>query len=403
MNKPRHFFDQLQDPTFHDRKSAVWPNASRGRLSFISGKGRGNWESIATAIRQPLCRPTQWFPDANVAFLPETDVVWDALRLAGIGIPGGVAGLTQVALAEMDQWLKLPYRLKDRAARVRDAIQENSWLRTVQKPGFPYGLGIRGYMELLGCRRSLGNPLANGSTFVGTQATDKCTTMNQIEANMGRRALGLAKKGRIDAERTGVVNVSDELHCLIVIVNALLTRKESMILTADADFIEVFAKAAWLFDTHYRGWLAAHLVKSGWYGDPVKTVSDTSGFFNGPLTLFKRPTEGLQEVLPAEYETVRAGVIYVNPRNEIEFLSFGFEPLMLEMLKTRGATNGRCTGLFGPANLHVDLSPLRPGLGCLCLGIGRDQGIQVQSLGHTIFLSMLDLMHCIHTMERFAR
>ena len=403
MKQPRHFFEQLRDPAFHDRKSTVWPNRDPERLTFQAVEGHGNWQSVATMISRPFARPTRWFPDANVAFLPETEVVWDALRVAGLGIPGGVGGLTQVALAEMDEWLKLPYRLKNRAEKINEAIQQTSWLRAVKKPVFPYGLGLRGYMELLGLRRSLARPLPHGSTFLGASVADKCKTMNEIEANMGPRALGLAKKGRIDAEKKGVVNVSDELHCLIVIANSLLNREDSTILTADEDFIEVFGKAAWLLDTHYRAWLAARMVRDGRYGNPFKTVSETSGFFRGPLTLFRRPTPDLQEALPVNHETVRVGVIYVTPRGQIEALSFGFERLMLEMLKTRGATNGRCTDLFGPANIHVDVAPLKLGLGHLCLGIGQDEGIEVQSLEHTMFLSWLDLMHCVHCKERFAK
>jgi hypothetical protein len=258
-------------------------------------------------------------------------------------------------------------------------------------------------MLLLGERRRLASPLPNGSTYVGTPAADKCTTMNAIGVQMGRRAQGLAKKGRADAENKGTINVSDELHCLIVITHALLACQESMILTADEDYIEVFAKAAWLIDTHYRAWLAAKLVKDGFYGAPVKVLEDTLGFFKNGATLYRRPTENLREVLPSLYQPVRAGVVYITPHGQIQYVTFTFERLMLEMIKTRGATNGRSTNLFGAANIHVDVGPLRIGLGFPCLGIGEDEGISLQSQGHTMFLSLLDLMHSVHCKERFAK
>lgn len=67
--------------------------------------------------------------------------------------------------------------------------------------------------------------------------------MNKLVARMGVRAQGIAKKGRIDSEAKGVINISDELTCLIVITHALLANEESIIITADSDCIEVFAKA----------------------------------------------------------------------------------------------------------------------------------------------------------------
>jgi hypothetical protein len=144
------------------------------------------------------------------------------------------------------------------------------------------------------------------------------------------------------------------------------------------------------------------MVKDGWYGSPIKTIPDASCFFRGPLTLYRRPTHDLREALESLYEPVRVAVIYVNPHEEIQVLSFVFERRMLEMLKMRGSTNGRCTDLFGAANIHVDLGPLCLGMGYPCLGIGQDEGIEVPSLGYKMFLSKLDLMHCIYCKERFV-
>jgi hypothetical protein len=400
MSNPNTLFEHFADPTFRDQQ-AVGPG--RGRLSFTYGKGDGNWETVARIIQQCATTARRWYPDANVAFLPATEVIWEAMRAAGLGTPGGVGALTSVTLAEMDEWLNAPFRLKDRAGNINEAIASNTWLHAVKKPGFPFGLGIRGYMLLLGERRRLASVLPNGSTYVGTPAADKCTTMNAIGVRMGRRAQGLAKKGRADAENNGMINVSDELHCLIVITRALVGCQESMILTADEDYIEVFFKAAWLIDTHYRAWLAAKMVKDGFYGAPVKVVKDTFGFFKNGATLYRRPTENFREVLPSLYEPVRVGVVHVTPHGRIQYVTFTFERLMLEMVQTRGATNGRCTDLFGAANIHVDVSPLHAGLGYPCLGIGEDEGISLESQGHTMFLSLLDLLHCVHCKERFTK
>jgi hypothetical protein len=143
------------------------------------------------------------------------------------------------------------------------------------------------------------------------------------------------------------------------------------------------------------------MVKDGSYGAPAATITDH--FFTGPLTLYRRPTEDLHEVLPPLYEPVRVTVIYVTPHGRIEFFGFVFERPMLEMIKMRGATNGRCTDLFGDSNIHVDLGPLMLGPNRLCLGIGHDKGIEVTSMGHKMFLSMLDITHSVHCKERFVK
>ena len=200
---------------------------------------------------------------------------------------------------------------------------------------------------------------------------------------------GLAKKGRIDAEGKGVISISDELHCLMVITNALIRGLDSVILTADEDYVEIFFKAQWFFDTHYRAWLAAKLVKDGHYGPPVKELADTHGYFNGPLTLYRRHTQQLQETLPSIYETVSVGLVYVTPHGQIRMMVFPFERQMLDMLKTRADTNGRCTDLFGDANIHVDLGPLKGKLDGLYLGIGHDKGTTIKTSGIQSFLAKM--------------
>ena len=67
--------------------------------------------------------------------------------------------------------------------------------------------------------------------------------MDVIKKKIGERAVGLAKKGRDDAELKGAININDEAHCLMVILNALINRRHSVLITADSDYIEIFFKA----------------------------------------------------------------------------------------------------------------------------------------------------------------
>src|SRR5262249_7428462 len=146
---------------------------------------------------------------------------------------------------------------------------------------------------------------------------------------LGPRAQRLAKKGRDDAEATGQTNISDEMHCIMAILYALQNRQRTVILTADADFVEIFYKAQWFFDTHYRAWLAAKLVQAGQYGKPVREVQDTQGLFAGPLKLYRRPSPHMLEVLPFHSRPVLAEVLYVAPDGMLHNPSFAFELQML--------------------------------------------------------------------------
>jgi hypothetical protein len=398
--KNNYLFDHLFNPAFKDRMSLIQLKGNAHRLSFGFGRSMGGWRKVAEIIESAAGHRLRWFPDANVAFLPDTQPVWDAFRLAGLGIPGGVATLTEAALSEMEVWLENPYHHPDRAQAIKAAVDRRSWLNIAGvRRDSPYALAIQGYVHLLGLRRHLAVPMADGSTWVGTTAADKVGTMNVIN-KIGQRALGLAKKGRVDAEKTGAANVNDERHCLTVIATALKYGVDSYILTSDQDHMEIFYKTQWLIDTHYRAWLAAKLVRDGYYGPPARQLTETNGYFGGPLQLYRRTTTHLQEVLPALYDPIHVGVLYVEPSGGVQKIVFPFERQMLGLFKTRSETNGRSTDLFGPANIHVELGPLKIKLDDLYLGIGVDLGRPIQTNGITTFLSRVDHDLACHCQER---
>jgi hypothetical protein len=167
--------------------------------------------------------------------------------------------------------------------------------------------------------------------------------------------------------------------------------------------VEIFWKVQWFLDTHYRAWLAAKLVKQGEYGKPVKEITDTDGYFDGGLLLYRRPTSHLSEVLPSQFTPVKSGVTFLSPDNTIVSFAFSFEREMLGLLETRAATGGRCTDLFGDANLHVHLWPVETTVDGLCLGIGKDIGASVELNGVRTFVPRLDLEHALTVRERVVQ
>lgn len=173
-----------------------------------------------------------------------------------------------------------------------------------------------------------------------------------------------------------------------------------VILTTDEDFVEIFWKLQWFLDTHYRAYHAAKMVKSGRFGEPDKDIE--SELFDDPLTLYRRQTLHLDEVLPRNFSPARVSVIYVGPKENIK-IGFQFEREMVDMLEMRSRTFGRCTDQFDDANIHVDLGPVKTQLRGLFLGIGRDAGRWVQTDDTRTFLAYLDQEHSLHCRERFSR
>ncbi len=402
MEKPNPLLDHLKNPNFCD---ALDNDASMSpRLRFRYEGSPGDWGNIARTIYGPNQLSVAWFPDANIAFRDDTEEVWTSLRLAGLGSKDGSAILSGVVEAEMMEWLNDPWKHADRAAVIKHAMEQSTWLKR-----FPlyteelYSSALLDYMQLLGVRRRLARPLADGTTLVDTDASDKVGTLNVIRKEIGQRAEGLAKKGRVDLERKGRYSVSDELHCLMTIAYALSHGRGCAILTTDLDMVEIFYKAQWFFDTHYRAFLAAKLVKEGVYGEPIGVLENTRGYFDGPVTLYRRPTLQMREVLPTEYDPVRVAVFYVPPEGALRIAQFPFERKMLDMLEIKSRTGGRCTDLFGVNNIHIDLGPLKQYTDELCLGVGCDRCESFEALDHKSELAKLDLEHSIVCYERFAR
>lgn len=398
--------NHLQGPAFQDPLDPILFLGGANRTYCSYDRLLGGWRQVADVIAGLHRWKVTWFPDANVAIRSDTDVVWNALRLAALESSTAPTVITEVVQAELKDWMDEPRHSQERAKAIQSAMARESWIRSLKMARLePIDLAIIDYAYLLGARRSLVQPIPGGTTPIGTKADDKSATMNTVKARFGERALELAKKGRKDVDNRGVIGIDDELNCLMVIAYALINGSDSYLLTADRDHLEVFHKAQWFCHTHYRAWLAAKMVSEGRYGEPAMELVDTDGFTDGPLTLYRRPTAQLEEVLPPILDRpICVGVLYVAPDGVIHVTASRFERRMLDMLVTRGATNGRCTDLFGEDNLHVDLGPLKQKLDGLYLGIGHDAIVEFpQPDGRVVTLSRLDLEHSAYCFERIGQ
>jgi hypothetical protein len=404
MTKPNYLIEHFRDPRRRDQASPLILSSDYpDRLHFQYSCDKRDWNTVARFISGPKQWPVAWIPDANVAVLDITTPVWDALRAVALGNPRGSTVITSVVNAELAEWLDQPYRNQKRAADIKAALDGGTWIKKFRVGlSDPYNSALYGYTHLLGFRRFVTQHTGAGTTLVDTNPADKSGTMNAIRNRLGPRAQGLAKKGRDDAEKSGKINIRDEMNVLMAVLYALLNKRDSVILSADVDYVEIFYKAQWFLDTHYRAWLVAKMIREGRYGTASGHLVDTKGYFDGPLTLYKRPTHDLREVLPADASAVKVGLLYVAPDGMLHRMTFRFELRMLEMLQTREATNGRCSDLFGDANLHVDLGPLKSGTDGVYLGIGKDVPMDFNTNGVRCQVARLDLEHSICCFERFA-
>jgi hypothetical protein len=400
--RAHHLADHVRNPRFQDRLPRISLPDTGERLYFRYETSRGSWSDIAQVIAGTAQFQVAWVPDANSAIVDEAQPVWEALRLSGLGCAGGSALFAPTVYRELEAWLSDPRHNVDRAKAIRAALAENSWARKIDRQPVSVWSAIAGYAMLLGQRRLLACRTASGKTMVGTDPTEKCHTMNVIGNNIGKRAQTLAKKGRKDVESTGALNVNDELLCLSAVTYSLFTGRESVILTADEDLVEIFYKLQWFFDTHYRAFHAARLVAAGSFGEPEQTLDETQGLFDGPLLLYRRQTSHLKEVLPSVYSPVAVNLLYLAPDLIIHRLRFSFEREMVAMLVMRSNTLGRCTDMFDEKNIHIDLGPLKSGLSGLYLGIGKDIGTRFDANGTASFISQLDYLHAVCCQERVA-
>jgi hypothetical protein len=365
----------------------------------------GSWHDVANDIDVSVVMGTYWFPDANVVLTPAADIIWAKFRKNSLFLGRPQAIITEAVLTEIGDWLSNPYHQHKRASEIKQALEQESWLRFLSYDWQPEcTVAMLCYLRILAIRRTLALATSDGTTLLGTNPNDPVRTMKEIGRKLGPRAQGLARKGRKDTENRSVISVNDEFHCLLAILHALVTKTESVILTADIDFLEIFQKLFWFFDSHYRAMLAAELIRKGNYGQPIGMLEVTQGYFSGPIKLYRRVSNEMMEVLPHFYQTIPVSVVYVSPDGQVHRFGSKFEAAMLSMLKLRSRTNGRCTdALEAGQNIHIDLGPLKRQTPELCLGVGTDEGDMASLFGRDVFRSRLDAEHSIQCNETSTR
>lgn len=296
--------------------------------------------------------------------------------------------------------MREPWDNKDLAASLQEALRAPSggWAQFI---GFPkHDLEVQNalmmYIKLLGFRRQLLDWYCSGG--IDGNIRTKSVAMNELKAAFGERGQMIAKKGSLAGTEKSEYSLCDEAHVLLAIFFGIFTGTETVIVTTDKDLLEVFYKAQWFLDTHYRAMLAAEVIANGKWPSDAKVLRDIDGNgFRGDVSIFPYASATFREVLPKVYDPVQIHCFYVHPDGTATHLIFAFEREMQRLIRMKGKTEGRCTDRFGSSNIHINLSPLGDDF-CGHVGIGTDITHRVP--GVDLPIAHLDFLHAIHSRER---
>lgn len=293
---------------------------------------------------------TSLFDDATDAAL------WTTL----LQVPGRVT-ITEDVRDELSPWIEThPNHIAARAVQ-----NGEPWVRIVRAGGFNKALqsALVYYVNLLARRRL---PLIiEHEMFAdkhGREPTEGEFRKLRIDLSqlLGPRGYMLAKKAF--EERHAQPRFTDESLVCLPFVTAIVTGRETIILTKDEDVFEQFFKLQWLLDTHYRGMLLAkyfqaHPSSFAQHAFPRTDDPRVDQLFTPEKrVLIERSPELLEQILPRKCDPVMIYCWVLGERlSQFAFCAErGLEDVLLMKARTGGLNTDRLNG----QNCHIWLSPL---------------------------------------------
>jgi hypothetical protein len=228
------------------------------------------------------------------------------------------------------------------------------------------------------------------------------------------RAARIAWKGACDYDRKNYA--ADEQMVTMAVLHALMTGRETTILTRDHDLMDQFYKLVFLIDTHYRSMLFAAKYAAA----PHEFASQSKRMiceghpdffddrFAGEDDVFLRPNlppdTMWNSVLPAKYDFVTVGCRWFGDGPETlqtAEMTFCADRAMVEVLKTKAQTGGLNTALLGGKNCHIWPCPeMQDALGP-CVAIAMDKLVDYHP--DIPLYRVLDMIHAVRSDEGFDR
>jgi hypothetical protein len=349
------------------------PRLAYSRFSFDT--------SYCQLANQLKNRPEQLCPTIflDTCFITGREInneLWDEILKCHPTIIDAVA-------IELKPWLHDPRKNKYFHSFVNDYSNETKTpIDSVSLQGLTSNQNIISaahyYITLLALRKTV---YADTAKYIRS-ISDRELSDNEIEKLVQKRVqdrgLTLAKKGQKDF---GKINFATD-ECLLVVAffHAVLTGKETIILTRDSDLLEQFYKLTYMIDTHYRCMYIANHLKDQPLNFEMKAIealeSDNEkpedySIFNSRIDISKAHFVkypmgfSMSTCLPLVSNSVCIHVIHFGERKanadnqsvHVDHLIFCAEKEMLSLFEIKGKTNGRNTDKFEDRNFHIRIDP----------------------------------------------
>ena len=369
------------------------------RLGFTPNQVATDWSLFARSIRESALPDAAFFLDAS--FLGRREIpreVWDALLSRQIVI-------TPLVWKELQDWIKTPFAntwFRDLLISARTTsnpkivfLEPSQWSADINSTA-------QYYIELLLSRKLIAHAEMDAFRVKHGREPESEELASILQSKVRDRGLLLARKGIEDISKDNFA--TDEQLVVFTLVHALLTGRESSILTADSDLLEQFYKCCFLIDTHYR----SMLIAENYLSTPGNFLSQSLphegschvSFERGEIEALHLPRHFVDWVIPNEHKAVNVHSIRLSwdgDRMKVSSLAFSGETQMSQLLEIKGRANGRNTELLDERNLHLMLPPPFPeGLtGNAIVGVDR-----LVPFGRSRF-PIIDLNYTLMEVERF--
>jgi hypothetical protein len=307
----------------------------------------------AAALFVPNDRDDIIFVDTSAFDRETAKEFWDAL----IKSPNNVVAINSVR-DELAEWLK-----HNTDQYVVQAINDGK-LSLHYIGEFPGNLRLayRYYVNLLVARKlRLSRWWLSERTRTGGEPSEQRLQVEQahIQATLGVRALGIAKKGFQKTITPGLLSetfYTDESLVYIATATAIMSGRNVTIFTKDDDIHEQLFKLHHLLHSHY---LSMHFARN-YMDDPLRHMSkhvhlakDQWSFVlaDPTVTFIERPDDSGDRYYPTRFAPVV--VKCINMAKKLFFSAFTFEAGMQEVLKMKERTGGLNVEWVNGKNFHV--------------------------------------------------
>jgi hypothetical protein len=349
------------------------------RLSFnsLTDKRDVSIEELTHTLMASGLKGTILFPDTGFITTPIQPSFWRAAHAFSLGF-------SQMTVGELTGWMATPigneylHTWLPRALQTcqSEPLEEASLFRFCRVLGTlePYALtnfevaiadrakfepfGYDYYVNLLSLRKRLGI-VANRELqdILGRDATDS-ELKQHLHNKHHARVAPLALKGCRDFGKRNYLH--DEELVVTAVMTAILTGRETVILTRDNDVFDQFVKLMELIieDYHCYRWANVHFLDPS--GCPMYPIAippghnDESGFQGDAFDHVVVPIEEVEGLPPYEFKFVNTYCVLVGNSSadpKISQAGCCLEREMGHLLEAKGKNGGRNTVHFGQKNV----------------------------------------------------